>query len=40
MSANEWRKSFFIMWCAQFIGMSAITGLISFLPSGKIGPML
>ncbi len=32
MSVNEWKKSFIIMWCAQFIGMSAITGLISFLP--------
>ena len=28
----EWKKNFAIMWATQFIGMSAITGMISFLP--------
>ena len=28
----EWKKNFAIMWTTQFIGMSAITGMISFLP--------
>jgi len=29
---TEWKKNFAIMWATQFIGMSAITGMISFLP--------
>jgi len=29
---TEWKKNFAIMWTTQFIGMSAITGMISFLP--------
>lgn len=28
----EWKKNFAIMWTTQFIGMSAITGMVSFLP--------
>ena len=28
----SWKKSFASMWLAQFIGMSAITGVVSFLP--------
>ena len=28
----EWKKNFAIMWATQFIGMSAITDMISFLP--------
>ena len=29
---SEWKKSLAIMWSAQCIGMSAITGVVSFLP--------
>ena len=29
---QNWRKNLAILWSAQFIGMSAITGLTSFLP--------
>ncbi|MHC1717487.1 MAG: MFS transporter [Acidaminococcaceae bacterium] len=29
---NEWRKKLAVLWLAQFVGMCAITGLISFLP--------
>jgi len=32
MKMAEWKKNLAIMWSAQFIGMSAITGVISFLP--------
>ena len=32
MIITEWKKNLAIMWFAQFIGMSAITGLIAFLP--------
>jgi DHA1 family multidrug resistance protein-like MFS transporter len=32
MLIAEWKKNFAIMWSTQFIGMSAITGMISFLP--------
>lgn len=32
MVITEWRKNLAIMWSAQFIGMSAITGVVSFLP--------
>ena len=30
--SNAWKKTFAVMWLAQFIGMSAITGVVSFLP--------
>ena len=30
--SNAWKKPFAVMWLAQFIGMSAITGVVSFLP--------
>jgi MFS transporter, DHA1 family, multidrug resistance protein len=29
---NSWKKNLAILWVLQFIGMSAITGVISFLP--------
>ena len=29
---KEWRKKLAVLWLARFVGMSAITGLISFLP--------
>ena len=29
---KDWRKKLAVLWLAQFVGMSAITGLISFLP--------
>ena len=29
---NAWKRPFAVMWLAQFIGMSAITGVVSFLP--------
>ncbi len=29
---TQWKRSFYIMWTAQFIGMSAITGVVAFLP--------
>ena len=29
---KNWRKKLAILWLAQFVGMCAITGLISFLP--------
>jgi len=29
---SQWKRSFYIMWAAQFIGMSAITGVVAFLP--------
>ena len=32
MLVAEWKKNLAIMWSTQFIGMSAITGMISFLP--------
>ena len=32
MKSTEWKKNVAIMWFAQFIGMSAITGVIAFLP--------
>lgn len=32
MRSAEWKKNVAIMWFAQFIGMSAITGVIAFLP--------
>ena len=32
MLIAEWKKNLTIMWSTQFIGMSAITGMISFLP--------
>ena len=30
--SNAWKKTFAVMWLAQFIGMSAFTGVVSFLP--------
>ena len=30
--SNAWKNPFAVMWLAQFIGMSAITGVVSFLP--------
>ena len=32
MLVAEWKKNLAIMWSTQFVGMSAITGMISFLP--------
>lgn len=32
MIIAEWKKNLAVMWSTQFIGMSAITGMISFLP--------
>lgn len=32
MAYGAWKKNLVILWGAQFIGMSAITGVISFLP--------
>lgn len=32
MIMAEWKKNLAIMWATQFTGMSAITGMISFLP--------
>jgi len=32
MIIAEWKKNLAIMWATQFTGMSAITGMISFLP--------
>ncbi|CUH95673.1 hypothetical protein P22_1749 [Propionispora sp. 2/2-37] len=32
MLSTEWKKNLAVMWGIQFIGMSAITGVISFLP--------
>lgn len=32
MPVESWKRSLAILWLAQFIGMSAITGVISFLP--------
>ena len=32
MLIADWKKNLAIMWSTQFIGMSAITGVISFLP--------
>ncbi len=32
MVSTEWQKSLIILWSAQFVGMSAVTGVISFLP--------
>ena len=32
MKLAEWKKNLAVMWSTQFIGMSAITGMISFLP--------
>ena len=32
MLVAEWKKNLAIMWATQFTGMSAITGMISFLP--------
>ncbi len=32
MVTAEWKKNLAVMWSTQFIGMSAITGMISFLP--------
>ena len=32
MLIDAWKKNLAIMWSTQFIGMSAITGMISFLP--------
>ena len=32
MVLDEWKKSLSVLWSVQFIGMSAITGVISFLP--------
>ena len=29
---TAWKRPFLIMWLAQFVGMSAITGVVSFLP--------
>jgi DHA1 family multidrug resistance protein-like MFS transporter len=29
---DEWKKGLSVLWSVQFIGMSAITGVISFLP--------
>ncbi len=31
-SPTAWKRPFAVMWLAQFIGMSAITGVVSFLP--------
>lgn len=32
MLIDKWKKNLVILWSAQFIGMSAVTGVISFLP--------
>jgi DHA1 family multidrug resistance protein-like MFS transporter len=32
MAITQWKKNLAILWSTQFIGMSAITGMISFLP--------
>jgi DHA1 family multidrug resistance protein-like MFS transporter len=32
LSSNAWKQTFAVMWLAQFVGMSAITGVVSFLP--------
>ncbi len=32
MVLDEWKKGLSVLWSVQFIGMSAITGVISFLP--------
>ena len=32
MAITKWKKNLAILWSTQFIGMSAITGMISFLP--------
>ena len=32
VEAGKWKKVFFSMWAAQCVGMSAITGVVSFLP--------
>lgn len=32
MLVVEWKKNLAVMWSTQFIGMSAITGMVSFLP--------
>jgi DHA1 family multidrug resistance protein-like MFS transporter len=32
MAITQWKKNLAVLWSTQFIGMSAITGMISFLP--------